>query len=74
MKSSYKTWSTGRENSNQLQYCYLENPKDSMKSQKDMIPEDETPRSKGVQYGTGEELRAITKSFRKNEVDGPKVK
>ena len=45
-----------------------------MKSQKDMIPEDETPRSKGVQYGTGEELRAITKSSRKNEVDGPKGK
>ena len=30
------------------------------------------PRSKGVQYATGEEWRAITNSSRKNGVTGPK--
>ena len=30
------------------------------KRQTDMIPEDETLRSEGVQYATGEEQRAIT--------------
>ena len=39
----------------------------SMKMQKDMTPEDEPPRSEGVQYATGEEQRAITNSSRKNE-------
>ena len=39
--------------------------------QKNMTLEDEPspppPRSEGVQYATGEEWRAITNSFRKNE-------
>ena len=39
-----------------------------------MIPEDESSRSAGVQYATGEEQRAITNSFRKNEMDRPKRK
>ena len=43
-----------------------------MKRQKDMIPEDEPPRSESVQYATGEEWRAITNSSRKNEAAGPK--
>ena len=34
----------------------------SMKRQKDMIPEDEPLRLKGVQYNTGEERRTITNS------------
>ena len=46
----------------------------SMKRQKDMTPEDQHPRSEGVQYATGEEQRAITNSSRKNEVTGPKQK
>ena len=47
----------------------------SMKTQKDMIMEDENlPRSEGVQYATGEEENAITNISRKNEVAGPKQK
>ena len=42
-----------------------------MKSQKDMTPEDETPRLEGVQYATGEEGRAIAISSRRNEEAGP---
>jgi len=38
-----------------------------------MTPEDESPRSKGVQYATGEEQR-ITSSPRMNEMAGPKQK
>ena len=34
-----------------------------MKSQKDMIPEDEPAWLKGVQYATGEEQRAIIISY-----------
>ena len=47
---------------------------DSMKRQKDMTPEDEPPRSTGVQYATGEAWRAITNNFRKKEAAGPKWK
>ena len=39
-----------------------------------MMPEDEPPRSKSVQYATGRELRIITNSSRKNEEAGPKKK
>ena len=39
----------------------------SVKRQKDMAPEDEPPRSEGVQYATGEEWRAIMYSPRKKE-------
>ena len=46
----------------------------SMKSQKDMTPEDEPRRWEGVQYATKEEQRAITNSSKKNEVTGPKQK
>ena len=44
----------------------------NMKRQKGMTPEE--PARSGVQYSTGEELRTITNSFRKNEEDGPKWK
>ena len=43
-----------------------------MKQQKDKTPEDESPRSVGIQYATGEEWRAVTNSSKKNEVTGPK--
>ena len=46
----------------------------SMKRQKDTILEDKPLRSKGVQYATGEERRAITNGYRKNEVAGSKQK
>ena len=39
-----------------------------------MTPKDEPPRLEGIQYFTGEELRAITNRPRKNEVGGPKQK
>ena len=50
VKSSDKTWSAGEANGNPLQYSSLENPMNSMKRQKDMTPEDESPRLVGVQY------------------------
>ena len=43
MKSSDKTWSTGGGNGKPLQYSCRKKPMNSMKSQKDMTPEDETP-------------------------------
>ena len=45
-----------------------------MKRQKDMTLKDEPPQVVGVQYVTGEEWRAITKSSRKNKETGPKWK
>ena len=42
----------------------LENPKNSMKRQKDRTLKDELPRSVGAQYATGDQLR---KNSRKNE-------
>jgi len=41
----------------------------SIKRQKDMTPEDEPPKSEGIQYSTAEEQR---NSSRKNEAAGPK--
>ena len=72
MKKSDKTWSTGGENGNPLQYSCHENLMNSMKRQKDMTLEDEAPRLEGVQYVTGEEQRAITNSFRTSEAAAPK--
>ena len=43
-----------------------------MKQQKDKTPEDESPRSVGIQYATGEEWKAVTNSSKKNEVAGQK--
>ena len=37
-----------------------------------MTPKDESPRSEGIQYATGEEWRRIINSPRMNEVAGPK--
>ena len=45
-----------------------------MKRQKDITLKDEPLRFVGVQYATGEKLRAVTNSSRKNEVAGPKQK
>ena len=47
---------------------------DSMKKQKERTLKDESPRSEGVQHVTGEERRAVTSSFGKNEMIGPKRK
>ena len=69
--SSDKTWSTGEGNGKPLQYSCLENPMNSMKSQKDRTLKDEIPRSVGAQYATGEEWR---NNSRKNEDMEPKRK
>ena len=64
VESSDQMWSTGEGNGERLQYSYLENPKNSMKSQKDRTLKDELPRSVGAQYATGEDWR---NNSRKNE-------
>ena len=68
VESSDKMWSSVEENGKPLHCPCLENP--SMKRQK-MTPEDELPRTVGVQYVTGKEWK---NSSRKNEVAGPKQK
>ena len=57
VQSSDKTWSTGEGNGKPLQYSCFENPKNSMKMQKDRTLKDEFPRSVGAQHITGEEWR-----------------
>ena len=66
-----KRGSTGEGNGKPLQYSCLENPKNSMKRQKDRTLKDEPPRLVGAQYATGEEWRNNT---RKNEETEPKQK
>ena len=71
VESSDKSWSTGEENGNLLQYSHFENPMNSMKRQKDRTLKDELPRSVGAQYATGEEWR---NNSRKNEEKESKPK
>ena len=71
VESSDKTWSTGEGNTKPLQHSCLENPMSSMKRQKDIMLEDEAPRSVGVQCVTGEEQ---INSSRRNEKAEPKWK
>ena len=70
LESSDKTWFTGEGNGKPLQYSFFENPKNSMKRQKDRTLKDDLSRLVGVQYATGEEWRSIS---RKNG-DGAKAK
>ena len=63
-ESSDKTWFTGEGNGKPLWFSCFENLMNSMKRQKDMTTEDEPPRSVGIQYAPGEELR---NSSRRNE-------
>jgi len=51
-----------RRNGKPLQYTCRENLVNSIKGQNGMAPKDESPRSEGVQYATGEEWRRITNS------------
>ena len=62
---------TGEGNGKPFQYSCFENLMNSMKRQKDMTTEDEPPRSVGIQYAPGEELR---NSSRRNEEAKPKRK
>ena len=48
-------WSTGEGNGKPLQYSCLENPRNSMKRQKDRTWKEELPRSVGGQYATGDQ-------------------
>ena len=65
--SSDKTWSTGEWNDKPLQYSFLENPMNSMKSQKDRILKDELPRSVGAQYAIGDHWRNNSRKNKKTE-------
>ena len=69
--SSDKTWSTGEGNGKPLQHSFLENPKSSMRRQKDRTLKDELPRLVGAQDATGDQWR---NSSRKNEETQPKQK
>ena len=71
VESSDKMWPTGEGNGKTLQYSCLENPMNSMKSQKDRTLKDELPRSVGAQYATGDQWR---NNSRKNEGTEPKQK
>ena len=63
VESSNKS-STQEGNSKPLQHSCLENPMNSMKKQKDRIPNDELPRSVGAQYANGDQWG---NNSRKNE-------
>ena len=64
-------WYTGEGNGKPLQYSCLENPMNSMKTQKDMTLKDELSRSVSAQYATGDQWR---NNSRKNEEMEPKQK
>ena len=46
VESSDKMWSAEEGNGKPLQYCFLDNPMNSMKMQKDRTLKDELPKSK----------------------------
>ena len=64
-------WSTGEGNGEPIQFSCLENPMNSMKSQKDRTLKEELPRKVGAQYATGDQWR---NNSRKNEEREPKQK
>ena len=70
VESSDKTWSTGGRNGKLFQYSCHENPKNSMKRQKDMTLEDEPPRSAGVHYATGEEQKIGSETMKRLSQSG----
>ena len=55
-------WSTGEGNGKSLQYSCLENPTNTMKTQKDRTLKGELPRSVGAQYATGDQWRNNSKN------------
>ena len=68
VERSDRMWSTGEWNGKPLQYSWLENPVNSMKS---LTLKDELPRSVSAQYATGSRWR---NNFKKNEEMEPKQK
>ena len=71
VEMSDRMWSTGEGNCKPLHYSCLENPMNSMKSQKDGTLKDELRRSVGAQYATGDQWR---NNSRKNKGMEPKQK
>ena len=57
VERSDRMWSTGEGNGKPLQYSCLENPMNSLKTQKDRILKKELPRSVGAQNATGDQWR-----------------
>ena len=55
VESSDRMWSPGEWNGKPLHYSFLENPMNSMKSQKDRTLKNEPPRMLGAQYATGDQ-------------------
>ena len=70
--SADRMWSAGGGNGRPPQYTCRENLINCIKGQKDVTPKDESLRSEGVQYATGEEWRRLTNNPRMNEATGPK--
>ena len=71
MERSDRMWSTGEGNGKPLKYSCVDNPMNSMKSQKDRSLKEELPRSVGAQYVTGDQWR---NNSRKKEGMEPKKK
>ena len=65
VQSSDKMWSTGEGNGKPLQCSCLENPMNSMKTQKGRTLKDELPRSVSAQYATGDQksLKGLNKAI-----------
>ena len=64
VENSDKMWTTGEGNGKPCQYSCLENPKNSMKRQKDRTLKDELPRWLGAQHATADLWK---NNSRKNE-------
>ena len=60
-------WFTGEGNGKPLQYSCLENPRNSMKRQKDMTLKDELPRSIGAQYATRDQWKNNSRNYEEME-------
>ena len=66
VERSDKKWSTGEVNGKPLQYSCLENPMNSMKSEKIGL-KDELPRSVGAQYVTEDQWRNTSRNSEERE-------
>ena len=68
VESSDKMWSPGEGSGKPLQYFCLENPINSMKSQKDGTLKDGLTRSVGAQYTTGDQWRSNSRKIEETEL------
>ena len=60
-----KMWPPGEGNGNPLQYSCLVNSMNTIKRQKDMTPEDEPPRSVGVQRLLGKSRETVPERMKR---------